>query len=95
VNSPNNLFNITNSAQTYSYWYGGIGYYTLKVITLKHVGIIGTWSESSTHTGYYYKDSTYLIGMVLNGELLGDTIFYNPYRTSNPLFHCVVISPNI
>ena len=74
MNNPNNLFNITNSAQTYSYWYGGIGYYTLKVITLKHVGIIGTWSESSTHTGYYYKDSTYLIGMYCNGELLGDTI---------------------
>lgn len=43
-------------------------------------------------------DSTYLVGVYRNGEILGDTTMINPYRKSNPVFpqnNAVSIPPTI
>ena len=79
------IFNIMDSAQVYTR--GGaiasIVSFLEKVIISRKSGIVRTWFSSYPRDGNGVRDSTYLIGMYRNGELFGDTVFYNPYRAAN------------
>jgi len=81
------MFNIIDSAQIYtrSGAIASIVSFQQTVIVSPKIGIIRTWSSSYPREGLGDRDSTYLIGMYMNGEVLGDTIFSNPYRRP-PLF---------
>lgn len=76
------LFNITDSAQIYTRGsaIASIVSFQEKVIISPQIGIIRTWLSSYPRDGVGDRDSTYLIGMYRDGEVLGDTIFSNPYR---------------
>jgi hypothetical protein len=82
------IFNIIDSAQIYirNWALASIVSGTQKVITSTQIGITSTWAASYPRSGEGIRDSTSLIGMYRNGEFLGDSIFYNPYRASSPIF---------
>lgn len=84
------LFNIADSAQLYTRTWQLASIASVKVIAIASpkLGIARIWSSSYVRQGEGLLDSTYLIGMQRNGEVLGDTLTINQYRIpslSSPL----------
>ena len=79
------LFNISETAQEYyEFRYSPTAWISYLIITLPSIGIVET-KEKIMDVGKFYTDSTYLVGMYKNDEVLGDTVLKNNYRTSNLL----------
>jgi len=73
------IFNVLDTAQEYSELYVGHGFSSAqKIVVFPNLGIITTWTSSGSPSSTRTEDSTYLIGMYRNGELLGDTTFIIP-----------------
>lgn len=81
------LFDTSNIAQLYlrNWALASIVSFTHKVITSPQIGIVSTFEASYPRDGVGIRDSTNLIWMYRNGEFLGDSTFYNPYRASTLL----------
>ena len=72
------LFNISDTTLKYrESWGGHYGGSSNSFIVFPEIGITKTWYylTKGSYGGTTYDDSTYLIGMLRDGEMLGDTIF--------------------
>ena len=72
------IFNNTDTAQEYTNYFFSHGAGSSHLVDVfPNIGIVKTEDRYSDY-GYYYIDSTFLMGLFRNGEALGDTILKMP-----------------